>query len=115
MSSKFVKIDFDTSKIIKDYDKLTEKGVETLSQQVLKDSNFYVRKDSGLLETSSIKASNTKKGEVVWNTPYAKRVYYTGNPSKDVNSNASLMWFEKAKSKYWKDWINIVSKIIMKG
>ena len=28
-------------------------------------------------------------------TEYAKKMYYTGTPSKDVNPNASLMWADK--------------------
>ena len=72
--------------------------VPALANEVLKDSNYYCREDSGALIDSSILASRIKDGVLVWDTPYAKRVYYTGTPSTDRNSNASLMWAQKAAS-----------------
>lgn len=72
-------------------------GLRTmLANELLKDANFYCRKDSGSLISSSIRASRPEAGELVWDTPYAKAVYYTGTPSKDSNQNAELMWAEKA-------------------
>lgn len=85
-----------------------------LVQQVIKDSNYYCRKDQGGLISSSLTASQPENGLAIWDTPYAKKVYYTGRPSRDKNPNASLMWFEKAKAAHKKDWEKIIDKS-MKG
>lgn len=85
-----------------------------LSQQILKDSNFYARQDSGAMIASSQSASKFRQGILIWNTPYAAAVYYTGEPSKDVNPNASLMWFEKAKSLHLEEWLKLADKEVKK-
>ena len=86
------------------------KVIPVLSEQVLKDSNFYARMDTGTMIDSSQTASDFKAGKLVWDTPYAKKVYYTGTPSKDRNPNASLMWAHKAKNTKNKDWQKLAQK-----
>ena len=81
-----------------------------LTQQVLKDSNFYCRQDQGTLIASSQIASQPQKGQIVWDTPYAKRVYYTGTPCTDINPNASLMWYEQAKRRNHDAWLKLAEK-----
>lgn len=85
-----------------------------LDQQVIKDSNFYVPMDSTELEGSTLRASSIGEGKIVWNTPYARRLYY--NPqydfSSDKNPNAQGLWFEHAKATHKKDWIKIVKQTI---
>lgn len=78
-----------------------------LSQQVLKDSNFYIPKRTGNLERTGITASNLQKGELVWDAPYARRVYQAVGITiqKKVNPNASPEWFEKAKSVHLSSWV----------
>lgn len=78
--------------------------IAPLTQQVIKDSNYYCRQDQGTLIASSQMASEPERGLAVWDTPYAKKAYYTGTPSHDVNANAELMWCEKAKSEHQGDW-----------
>jgi hypothetical protein len=89
------------------------KGVAqmALAQQVLKDSNFFIPRDSGDLEASGVIASNGS--EVTWNTSYA-RAQYHGLPrkSKDSNPNASMKWFERAKSLWMQSrWLKIVKAV----
>lgn len=48
--------------------------------------------------------------QVIWDTPYAKRQYYTGKPSHDVNVNASILWAQKAADKYRGDWARMLQK-----
>ena len=71
--------------------------MEPLSEQILDDCNYFCREDKGTLIQSSQIASIPKQGLLVWNTIYAKRVFYTGTPSTDANPNASLRWAEKGK------------------
>lgn len=82
-----------------------------LAEQILTDCNYYVRQQTGALRSSSLTASIPREGLLIWNTPYAKRVYYTGSPSKEVNPNASLMWCEKAVSTNRGDWQKIAQRL----
>lgn len=108
-----MKINIDARKIAQKKQRRFERSaLPVLSHQVLEDSNKYVRKDQGALEKSSITQSIPEKGLLVWSTPYAKRVYYTGNPCRDVNPNASLMWFDKAKSVYGQRWTMLARKLM---
>ena len=81
---------------------------KVLSEYVLKDSNYYIPKDTGALETSGTISSTGK--QVIWNTPYARRLYWNPqfNFSKDVNPNARGLWFEHAKQSKSGDWAKIV-------
>ena len=44
--------------------------------------------------------SDFEKGKVIWQTPYARRLFYNPqyNFSKDANPNARGLWAEHAKS-----------------
>jgi hypothetical protein len=79
-----------------------------LDQDVLKDSNYFIPKETGELERSGIRHTKPGTGQVVWKTAYAKRLYYNPqyNFSKDVNPNARGLWFEAAKSLHKKDWLS---------
>lgn len=81
-----------------------------LTSEIRKDTNEYVRKDRGGLEGSSYTASDLRKGRIVWSTAYARRVYYTGNPSKDIHPLASLLWCEVAKQRHSKKWAKAAEK-----
>lgn len=85
-----------------------------LSEQVLNDCNYFVRFDTGALKDSSITHSNLKKGVLVWQTPYALKMYYTGTPVTDKNPNASLQWCEKAEETYGEDWKEQAKQLIAK-
>lgn len=89
--------------------------IPAVAEQALADCNYFARRDQGTMIQSSETASDLQNGELVWNTPYAKKVYYTGTPSKDVNPNASLMWCEKAKDTYGADWQKIAQKQFEEG
>ena len=103
-----------------------------LDMQVMKDSNYYAPMDTGNLQASAITGTyfehptkaltmpilqsgqmsvNAGKGKVVWNTPYAKKMYYgvDYNFSKDSNPNAQAKWFEKAKATKIGNWRKILN------
>ena len=48
-------------------------------------------------------------------TKYARRVYYTGTPSKQPNENASLLWCEVAHDAHGKEWNKIAQEQFEKG
>lgn len=87
-------------------------GQFKLDEMVLADSNYYIPKDNGYLEVSGITHSNIGKGEIAWQEPYARRLYYNPhyNFSKDKNPNAQGLWFEAAKAKNLKKWLEISNK-----
>lgn len=91
-------------------EKAFNKALFALAEQAMDDCNYYAREWQHTLIDS---ASNSISGNtltIAWDTPYARRVYYTGNPSKQVNPNASLMWAEVAHQAHKKDWIAILDK-----
>jgi hypothetical protein len=107
-------IDFNKNAIGAKLKKAADKSVAPLMEQVLKDSNYFCRQDQSALIASSQIASRPAEGVLIWDTPYAKRVYYTGTPSKDVNQNASLMWFHKAQNQFGNQWQALAQKLFNK-
>ncbi|MEN1938974.1 minor capsid protein [Paenibacillus sp. 102] len=112
-----VNIQLDTQAIEGKVLEATEKAQFTLDQQVLKDSNFYIPKDTGELERSSLRFSRPGEGHIEWNTPYARRLYWNPqyNFSQDVNPNARGLWFEEAKARHVTDWARIVENEIKRN
>lgn len=90
-------------------------AIAVTTEQIVKDSNYYCREDQGTLIASSQTASDYRSGRAVWDTPYARRVFYTGTPSKDKNANASLMWVEKARASRGKQWEKTANKAFKEG
>ena len=81
-----------------------------LREQALMDCNYFVRVDQGIFRDSAKADIDGNTLTISWDTPYAKRVYYTGTPSTDVNENASLMWADKAAAEFGESWIKILDK-----
>jgi hypothetical protein len=107
-----VKVQFNPQKAIKKIDGALEYGQFVLDSNVLKDSNYYIPKDHGYLEESGLTNSKIGKGEVAWNTPYARPLYYNPqyNFSTDKNPNARGLWFEAAKAEKLKQWLDDAEK-----
>lgn len=108
--AKNYRVEFDSAKFFAKVDKSWKKNLAPLTEQIKDDCNRFVRVDQGALRDSSDTHSIPSKGKIIWSTPYARRVYFTGTPSKDVNPNASLMWCEKAKREYSEDWAKLATK-----
>lgn len=103
-------VNFDKTRVKTRINVKTGLAQMSLAQQVLKDSNYFIPKDSGDLEKSGVIASTAK--EVTWSTPYARAQYHgLPNKSKDKNPNARWKWFEAAKALKLKDWIALVKKV----
>lgn len=107
MTIGYTPITFEFEEIYQMVDRV-DKAQYHLTEQVLKDSNYYIPKDTGALEASSRITDNSKT--ISWNTPYARRQYYGvhHNFSTDVNPNASALWFERAKANHIDDWVKLV-------
>ena len=88
-------------------------ALPVLAEQMLSDCNTYVRMQDGTLANSA-RIENGGRN-ITWNTRYAKKVYYTGTPRKNVNPNASLRWGEVAKRKHAKEWAARPTKLVNGG
>lgn len=86
-----------------------------VTESVVEYGNIFVREDQGTLKDSALIASRPQEGKAVWDTPYAKRVYYTGTPSKDKNPDASLMWAQKGVDTYKKELDAVAQNAFEKG
>ncbi|MDI9498227.1 MAG: minor capsid protein [Bacillota bacterium] len=89
-----------------------EKATLIMANEFLKDANSYARHYSGELIDSSIRASDPEKGLLVWDTPYARRVYYTGRPSTDKNKQARLMWAHHAYKLNRAKYMRMAQKVV---
>lgn len=106
------RVDLDIEKLKGKKDSSAKLAQQLLDQQVLKDSNYYIPKDKSNLEGSGIRSSLIGQGKIIWDTPYARRLYYNPkyNFSKDMNPNARGLWFEAAKRENKSDWLELVKK-----
>ena len=86
-----------------------------VTEAVIEYGNIFVREDQGTLKDSALIASRPKEGLAIWDTPYAKQVYYTGTPSTDVNPDASLMWAEKGVKTHKQELDQIAQNAFAKG
>ena len=88
------------------------KAQAVLDQQILKDSNNYAPMDTTELVRSGIRMSMIGQGQIIWDTPYARHLYYNPqyNFSKDVNPQAQGLWFEAAKAAHLPEWVGITAR-----
>jgi hypothetical protein len=110
MPQSTVKLALAPDGLIENFPRRLRDALPELSAQVLADCNRYARDDTGRMIASSRAASDLKAGRLVWQTPYARRVYYTGIPSRRKNPGASLRWCEKAKALHAETWARLAAR-----
>lgn len=86
-----------------------------VTKAVVAYGNIYVREDQGTLKNSALTKSEPEKGRAIWDTEYAKKMYYTGTPSKDVNPDAALMWADKGVKEHREEIDKIAQNAFEKG
>ncbi len=106
-----VKVEFDDKKLTRKIEKASDEAMAVVMNEALKDANNYARMDTGEMIRSSIRASEPEKGRLVWDTPYAKKVYYAGRPAHDSNPNARLLWAHFAYTQHRDKYIKMLSKL----
>lgn len=92
-----------------------ERVLPILSQQILKDCNYFCKQDQGGLISSSLTSSDLEHGNLIWNTVYANRQYWLPATVTDVNSHAAYMWCHKAFNKFGRDWEMLLQKLLEGG
>jgi hypothetical protein len=90
----------------------TDKIILVVSNEFLKDANYFCREDTGETKRSGIRFSLLTEGKIIWKTDYVRKIYYFGSPVKDRNPNASLMWGHKAKDKNMAKYQTIADAIV---
>ena len=84
-----------------------KKAQAPLDAMVLQDSNYFVPLKSGIINT------RIGSGEVIWRTPYARRLYYEyTKPAHQANPNACAKWFEAAKARWLDKWVKLVNEYV---
>ena len=71
-----VKIKFDVGKVAARIEDASKKAIGELAGQIRDDCNIYCPEDSGELIRSSEIHSDIPNGKIVWQTPYARNMYY---------------------------------------
>lgn len=100
--------------LAKEFAKKGERAQVILDEQILKDSNEYAPQDTGELIRSALRMSQIGRGKIIYDTPYARKLYYNPqyNFSKDRNPKAGGLWYERAKAAHLQDWVNVVAKML---
>lgn len=107
-----VSVTFDKKQVEKRLQGLTAKAQKVLDNQILEDSNFYCKEDTGdLIRSGKI----PQPGTIEWDESYARKQYYLPATSTDKNPQARYKWFEAAKSTMLDKWIKLVQMIMTGG
>lgn len=109
-----ITVRIDTARIGPNLHNATRRAKHIVTQQVLKDSNLYIPADTWNLRDSSLTHSDFENGQVIWSTPYAKKVYkgVHFNFSQDKNPRAQAFWYEKAKSVHSREWEQVAQRAV---
>ena len=109
--SKGTRAEIDVHKIRREFGALNGEAQMKLDTQILKDTYQYVPRDSARLADSGYIASEIGKGRLYYDTPYAKRQYYTApNKSTARHPLATMRWFEAAKAANKGAWLRVAKK-----
>lgn len=112
-----VHTEFNGSKLKNEFKTRGRKAQYMLDTAVMRDTDPYVPMDTGMLAKSVLTASSPGSGRIVYNTPYAARLYYGKkfNFSPSHHKLAQAEWFEASKAVNGKRWIAEVERILRKG
>lgn len=100
---------------IEKYGRIVEKrGLESggpvqvfVDSEVLRLCDPYIPFRTGMLRDSGILSTTIGSGEVIYNTPYARRQYYENKGS----GKRGKLWFERMKADHRDDILNGAAKI----
>lgn len=108
------RLDLDVGKVCSRFDPKYQLAQSRLDSEVVRCSSPYVPMRSGQLMRSGENGTKPGSGQVVWNTPYARRMYYGLNYhfSTDKHPQACAQWFEKAKAVHKAAWLKVVQDTI---
>lgn len=106
-------VSFDSAKIKNACAESLRKAQTPLDAMIMADSNYFVPLKTGMLQQSAIINTRLGSGEIVWRTPYARRLYYEyERPPNQANPNACAKWVEAAKARWLDKWVRLVNEYI---
>lgn len=103
-------VNFSPRDIMQRFDRNLERALFNTAEQIIKDSNFYCKEDTGTLKDSALSNSRPEDGVIMWATPYAARQYGYPGAHTDKNPNARAKWFEAAADTRMQDWITVFDR-----
>ena len=85
-----------------------------LTHEILEDAQQYVKVGTtGILRASAELHSDLDHGNIIWQTPYAKRQYWDIRTAyTDYNPLATWRWFETAKENHMSRWEEQAQRLI---
>lgn len=101
-SNEILSIAFDRMGTINEILRKIRIAQANLTIRVLADCNRYCKEDTGKLKNSA--KGNLQNGILSWNTPYARKAYYTDKADTDVNPEAHFMWAHFAEKRHGRSW-----------
>lgn len=76
----------------------------------LADCNKFCKLKTGRLAASA--RGDLRSGLLIWDTPYARKAYYTGKPDRSRNPLASRLWAERAAKSFSGKWLAVIRKAL---
>lgn len=102
------------------FNKTVDRAHYLLDAQVIQDTSPFVPFRTGTLDSSVLRATRLGEGQIVYDTPYARHMYYgvhyrTGkafNFNKSFHPLATKEWIEASKAVYLEKWTKTVKEIL---
>ena len=88
------------------------KGLYELSSEILADCNEFCKEDTGALIASSNTHSRPQDGKLIWQTPYARRQYWSIQTS--YTPGRTWKWCETAKRRWKSRWKTLAEEKLRK-
>lgn len=107
------KVDVDLSGLEQKFSESSLRAKQAVfAQRVAFDMRKHVPVDEGTLRDSEPMSSNYEQGYIIWNTPYAERVYEADNVRTVKNHQAKPHWADYTKKKKMEDWRQFAAELL---
>ena len=87
-----------------------------LCNVIIRDTDPFVPFDTGMTAGSVMDASDKENGLIIYDTPYARKIYYGDaiHFHKDHHALATARWFEHAKAENLETWLEVAKRAFAK-
>lgn len=109
--------EIDKMKVKRRIDGMTLTAQQWLDETVVRTTDPFVPFHVGTLARSPLTSSRYGSGNIIYDTPYAAKMYYGEaiNFDRSGHPKASALWFEKSKAVNIRSWTAGVQKILDRG
>lgn len=105
-----MRIDINENVVAARVNEAWRRGLPLLTNEVLRDCNEFAKLDTGALRASAQTASDFSNGIVRWNTPYARRQYWSIPTAYEPGT--CWQWCEAAKAAYSQRWADQAQRLL---